>query len=66
MLLWVVGKFKDTEPWEFQGVFDSEAKAVRACKSPAYFVGPVQLNYTVPDETDAWPGMYYPVQAKPE
>jgi len=45
--------------WEFQGVFDSEAKAVAACRTEAWFVMPCKLNEELPAETMVAPG-YYP------
>lgn len=66
MELWIVGKWTGAG-WEFQGVFDSEAKAVAACAGqPHYFVGPVTLNDTLPDEPVNWPGVFYPVSPSEE
>lgn len=59
--LWIVGKYVESRPWEFQGVFDDERKAVSACKSADYFVAPVTLNAEVPEQTQEWPGVYYPL-----
>lgn len=46
MRLWIVGKVTDdqTHAWEFQGVFDSEQKAIDACVGDSMFVGPAELN----------------------
>lgn len=64
MMLWIVGVVIHPNEWAFAGVFDSEAKAIRACKSPLHFVGPARLNYTVPAETVEWPGCYFPLHEK--
>lgn len=52
--LWVVGQIKGKQSagvWEFQGIFDSEAKAEAACRNPRYFMLPAMLNEEIPDET---------------
>jgi hypothetical protein len=63
MKLWIVGKIgeKPEQQWEFQGVFDSEARAVAACIDWRDFVGPVTLNFIVPHETEVWPNSFYPI-----
>jgi hypothetical protein len=61
MKLWIVGKVTEFPAWEFQGVFDTPEKALAACKTVAYFVGPCELNATVPDRTEPWPGCEYPL-----
>lgn len=65
MKLWIVGKTlnpdESEDRWEFFGVFDSEEKAVKACKDANYFVGPVELNEELPSEAIPWPNSYYPV-----
>lgn len=60
MQLWLVGQYKGKEPWEFQGVFDSEDKAIGACKTDMYFIAPFILNEEIPFKTKEWPGVYYP------
>lgn len=45
----------------FQGVFDTEQKAVDACKSERYCVCPAIMNEElVHSREDNWPGAYYP------
>ena len=74
MTLWLVGQVRShdgagkTVCWEFQGLFDTEEKAVAACRSPWYWIVPVVLNEERPDETTpGWEGSYYPVaQVSPE
>ena len=72
--LWIVGQVKTNRPvqndphpvyeWEFQGVFDSETKAVAACRTAMYFVMPCELNKALPDESVIAPGAYYPLGEK--
>ena len=63
MKLWIVGKSVGPrgEEWEFQGVFDSKKKAISACKSDRYFIGPAMLNEELPEKPEEWPGCYYPL-----
>jgi len=61
--LWIVGRIVGPGPngWEFVGVFDEEQAAIEACPTPSHFLGPATLNERLPDETQPWPGSYYPV-----
>ena len=63
-VVWIVGKqinwYTEGSVWEIQGVFSNEALAVAACRTPLYFVGPLTLNESLPDETVVWEGCYYP------
>lgn len=65
MKLWVVGKIMNPDTgcdiWEFCGVFDTEKKAIEVCKTENYFVGPVDLNFVVPEPSVNWPNSYYPI-----
>lgn len=63
--LWIVGQFlpKDgsLSAWEFQGIFDSEERAIKACINSNYFIGPAELNAEIQETTmTEWPGAYYP------
>lgn len=58
--LWIVGRM-EMQPWEFVGVFATEAEARAACLSPKYFVGPAVLGEATPVERTEWPGCYYPI-----
>lgn len=64
MELFVVGKHVAETTcghvWEFQGIFESILKAEEACLNESYFVGPCELNQSIPDESREWPGAYYP------
>ena len=67
--IWIVGKHRGGSighaVWDMNGAFDSEDKAIDACDNrPDYFVGPLILNESLPDETGTWPGMYYPAHGK--
>lgn len=63
MTMWVVGKVIDysAKSWEMIGVFDTKAQALRECRAPLYFLGPIELNRAMPDQTIEWEGAYYPV-----
>ena len=63
--LWIVGqRFESADQpnrcWEFQGVFDSEAEAIRACLSDDFIIFPAKLNHALPLETTEPLGAYYP------
>lgn len=61
--LWIVGKLtpeKHERAFEFQGVFSSKDLAIKACRTPMYFIAPATLDVEVPDETLDWPGLVYP------
>lgn len=73
MRVWVCGRIepRDAEQasgearadvgWQFQGVFDSEAAALAACRDPYYFIGPATLNEALPHELmPEWPGAKWP------
>jgi len=60
MDLWLCGQWVNDKEWEFQGIFDSEQKAIDACAHDDYWIAPVKLNETYPQETVQMPGAYYP------
>lgn len=63
MKLWICGQrlnYDDNKEWEFVGVYETEQLAIDACSTDLFFVGPVELNVSFPDETVEWPGAYYP------
>ena len=64
MKLYVVGRYISGEEfkivWDIHGIFDSEEKALKACKDETYFIGTLKLNEVLPEETVDWPGAYYP------
>lgn len=65
MKLWIVGIYRINKPWEFQGVFDSEEKALEHCLTDKYFIGPTTLNMEQGgEETTEWEGSYYPSEKK--
>lgn len=60
--VFIVGKNKPGKDcWEFQGVFSTEEKALKACKGHRdYFVGPAIMDEVVTDDSIDWNGAYYP------
>jgi len=59
--VWVVGKHcGQNAPWEIQGVYTDEQRAVRTCTEMNFFVGPMELDTPLPIESVEWPGCYYP------
>ena len=65
--LWLVGQHhEDGSQWDCQGIFSSEKLAIAACKDYKYFVGPLELDQELPEETMAeWLGCYYPHAVQP-
>ncbi|GEA17513.1 hypothetical protein [Moorella sp. E306M] len=65
MVLWVCGKnvaeLEEGIVWELQGIFTTKEAAVAACKNERYFIGPVELNKPLPEETTSWVGCEYPL-----
>ena len=64
MKLYVVGKVlnpRSLNCWEFCGIYDNEELATKYCKTPSHFIGPVNLNEELPEETKEWPNSYYPL-----
>lgn len=62
MNLWIVGKsLGPANTWEFQGVFDSEAQALAACRDRMYFIAPAVLNRPLPAARTEWAGLRWPV-----
>ena len=63
MKLWLAGKTRseDGRMWEFVGVYTSESLAVAACTDWRYFVAPINLNDTAPDDVSVFPGASYPI-----
>lgn len=67
--LWICGQITKYEErdgvvsseWEFAGVFDTEEKAIAACHTDWFFIGPTNLNGEWPIETTEWTGAYYPL-----
>lgn len=66
--LWIVGKNSSGDHipsgsivWEFQGVFSSRDKAVKACRSRFYFIAPATLDEEICDQHEPWPGCEYPL-----
>lgn len=62
--VWVCGIILDYPIWGLVGVYDSLEKAVKACLSSKYFVGPVVMNYYGEIAPPCWEGAYYPLAEK--
>lgn len=60
---WICGQIKETT-WDFQGVFDSEEKAILACKNENFFVAPIKINEELFEGSEKWPGLYFPKKVK--
>jgi hypothetical protein len=63
-MLFVVGKSTADTPhgvvWELQGVFTTpEAAEAAASGHPDYWIGPLEADTLLPDDTAAWPGVYF-------
>ena len=60
--MWIVGRIYNCDPWNwgFIGLYDSESLAVSACSTPNDFVGLAEVNVTLNDEKEEWPGSYFP------
>ena len=67
-LVWIVGRVNEKpeehngHTWDLIGVCSSEDLAVQACGDDNYFIGPIELNELLPEESVPWPGLYYPAK----
>ena len=60
--VWIVGQVDiNGGQWQVQGVFSSKDKAIAACTKDTYFIGPVNLDEPLPDESTTWVGAYFPL-----
>lgn len=64
---WLCGRIVGEEdengrrPWDYQGIFSSEARAVAACRDATYFIAPVAPpDEQLPHESITNPRSYYP------
>ena len=71
-VLWIVGQWHPSPEdmphdgikpvrWALQGIFETEAEALKACKALTYFVGPVEVGRELPQQPCAWAGAYWPM-----
>lgn len=60
MTYWICGRWTNNVMWEFQGLFDTEQKAIDACKSDRYFIAPAVVNEELTEVSESWPGCYFP------
>lgn len=63
--LWACGQWRREEDdglsvWDFQGVFNSEQRAIQACRGDNWFIWPVVVNAEMTEEPIEAPGGYYP------
>jgi hypothetical protein len=47
--------------WDLQGVFDSEVKAVAACRDWTYCIWPIAFNQALPYDSIEVEAAYYPL-----
>ena len=61
--IWICGRMDPALQcgWEVVGAYDSEQKAIDACKDATFFIGPQVMNQTNPEAPTSWPGCYYPL-----
>jgi len=63
-IIWVVGQYKGGKfpntNWDLYGVFTTKEKAIAVCNDKSYFIGPVEINKTLGEESVMWPGCLYP------
>jgi hypothetical protein len=52
--------------WELQGIFDSDTKAIIACRDESYFVSPITINKELPHETITMSCCLYPLRVDAE
>ena len=61
--LWVVGQVHPGS-MDIQGVFNTERRAIDACKTENHFVGPMRMNFEYSQETTEWADAYFPLRTK--
>jgi len=61
-MFYIVGQINPDNrfEWSFEGVFDSQQLAEKACKNENYFVGATELNQELSFTTRDWDSAYYP------
>ena len=62
---WICGQLRGNYKskgsiWDFQGVFSSRAKAIKACRNENYFIFSARLDQELPDERMEAPDAVYP------
>jgi len=61
---WIVGHYRmqtqSGSVWDFQGLFFTKRRAIKACKNKNYFIAPISLNQEIPTEPLPWPGLEFP------
>lgn len=62
-LLFLVGQMLyDEHGWSFQGIFDSENLAIKACRDANYFYTAVSMNEELPHETTVMADACFPIR----
>jgi hypothetical protein len=59
-VVWLVGRHVRGNHWDVQGIFYRRESAVAACKSPRYFLFPVDFDRALPEETTVPFKLEYP------
>ena len=70
-IIWIVGEYKGktengSHAWDVVGATYTEDMAISYCTTTDHFIGPIEMNKRLPDETVTWPGCYYPLAEKSE
>lgn len=62
-VVWCAGRVidRDTNDWQFQGVFATEQEAASVCRDETWFIGPAKVGAALPVEGFEWPDAYYPL-----
>lgn len=58
--VYLVGKNFTDKQWEVVGIYTTREKAIAACLTADYFVGPIELDFTAQEEAREWPGSFIP------
>jgi hypothetical protein len=60
--VWLVGKAYHDGSMDIQGVFNTERRAIDACKTENHFVGPMRMNFEYQGEKTEWADAYFPLR----
>lgn len=62
--LWLVGRHVRGNHWDVQGIFATREQAIAACKNVRYFLFPLDLNISLPEESTTPFKLEYPKEAE--
>lgn len=62
--LWLVGRHVRGNHWDVQGIFASREEAMAACKNVRYFLFPLDLGVSLPEESTTPFKLEYPKEAE--